>query len=273
MLKLTNSPRRLVWLVLVAFLLNQTAFAAQPVRIPASPDGPSASLVLEGKSAYLLPHLKHQDGTSIKAEEMRKLTDEYYLIDPEAKPDKAGYWEIIRMENEAYATQSEPNPQGKPGAADTAGAQALKDAEKRNGELQNRLVEATNKNLNLQQQLDAANRTIATLQQQLAQKNDAGKDSKKDEKKAESGNANTGNSVNPFPIIGLVALLILALLFRALFKRLVSNKPATEAKPEPAGIAQSPLNLSANPAPKLRPEPVVFTSTSRQGRRLRTAGK
>lgn len=97
--------QKFILLAFAVFFLSQIAAAGEPVQVPALSSGPAASLEAEGMSVFLLPHLRRQDGSCLEPDKMRNLTDKYFVIDAEAKPDPNGYRAMLAAENEAYTAK------------------------------------------------------------------------------------------------------------------------------------------------------------------------
>ncbi len=90
--------------VMALFLTPLTAFAKTDpdIKIPASRYGPMADLKKTGRSKYLLPSLKDTKEKPLEPTKVRSYREEYYLLNPEAKPDKKGTIAFLQAERLAY---------------------------------------------------------------------------------------------------------------------------------------------------------------------------
>ena len=74
---------------------------ARSTKIPASKQGPAASLTQNGKSKFFLTSLRLEDGSKLDPKKVRSIRKNLVLV-KSARVDKAGYFAFVKAEQKAY---------------------------------------------------------------------------------------------------------------------------------------------------------------------------
>ncbi len=138
--------------------------ATDLLTVPTANCGPGAALKAAGHSHFLVPQLQHKNGSVIRPDEVRTMTDKTLYLPSDARPDRAAYVAFIAAEQAKFGPSKGCTPGAISRSATTNGPPCI-DQQGRIDELNKALIAASAR-------ADRAEAALKTAQDDLKKEQD-----------------------------------------------------------------------------------------------------